>query len=76
MTSGLSVSSTIGLSTALCVLTQSLRGSNCAFIALIFSRKLVMMSGCSCSKEIVSLAVVDSNAGSAAEYVYDAEEMR
>lgn len=66
----------MGLSIAVCVLTQSLRGSNCTRIALMFSRSVVKMSGCSCSSEIVSLAVVDSNAGRAAEYVYDAEEMR
>lgn len=55
---------------------QSLLGSNCALIALMFSLSPVKMSGCSCSMLMVSLAVVLSNAGRAAEYVYEAEEMR
>lgn len=66
----------MGLSTLLVQLTQSLLGSNCARMALILSRSAVSNSGCSWSIEMVSLAVVESSAGRAAEYVYDADEIR
>ena len=76
ITSCLRTSNIIGLSTELDTLIQSLLGSNCARIAFTFSLSPVRISGCSCSNEMVSLAVVDKSAGRAAEYVYEAEEMR
>lgn len=75
-TSGFKTRIMMGLSTLLVQMTQSLLGSSCARIALILSRSAVSISGCSWSMEMVSLAVVDSSAGRAAEYVYDADEMR
>ena len=75
-TSGLSTSNMIGFSGELVQCTQSLRGSSCCRIALIFSRHWTRISGFVCSILRVSLAVVASIAGRAAEYVYAAAVMR
>lgn len=64
----------MGLSTELVQTIQSLLGSSCARIVLMFSRHCEMISGESMFK--VSLAVVASMAGRAAEKVYELAEMR
>lgn len=66
----------MGFSGELVQWTQSLRGSNCVFITLIFSRHCTRISGFDWIMLIVSLAVVASIAGRAAEKVYAAEVIR
>lgn len=76
MTSSLKISSMMGFSGALVQTTQSLRGSSCAFMVLMFSRQCAITSGLDCSMFNVSLAVTASMAGSAAEKVNEEDEMR
>lgn len=45
-------------------------------MALMFARSCVISSGLDCNRFKASLAVVDSKAGSAAENVYAAAEIR
>lgn len=75
-TSGFRTSIKIGFSIELVQRTQSLRGSNCAHIVLIFSLTWAMISGLFCIIDRASLAVVASIAGSAAEKVYAAADIR
>lgn len=74
--SSLKTMSMMGFSGALVQTTQSLRGSSCAFMVLMFSRQWAITSGFDCSMFRVSLAVTASIAGSAAEKVKEADEMR
>lgn len=66
----------MGFSAELVQCTQSLLGSNCAHIVLMFSLTVVNISGITCSMDKTSLAVVASMAGSAAEKVYADAEIR
>lgn len=68
-TSGLRTRMRTGFSGALVQVTQSLRGSSCALIAFVFSRHVARISGFVWSIFRVSLAVVASMAGNAAEKV-------
>lgn len=67
--SGFSTRTKTGFSGELVQITQSLLGSNCARRALMLSLHCVNISGVVCNMLSVSLAVVASIAGSAAENV-------
>jgi hypothetical protein len=69
MISGFRTSSITGFSGELVQVTQSLLGSSCARMAFMFSRHWDKMSGFVCNMFNVSLAVVASIAGRAAENV-------
>jgi hypothetical protein len=68
-TSGFNTSNMIGFSGALVHRTQSLRGSSCVHMTLIFSRNCTIRSGVVWRIISVSLAVVADIAGRAAENV-------
>lgn len=69
MTSGLRTRIITGFSGALVQITHSLRGWSCERMSRMFSRHCCRISGFDCSTLRLSLAVMASMAGSAAEKV-------